>query len=119
MGAESVVYGVVLEVEESAWSAVLADLDYRERHGYVRTCIDVLDPSTVGSEGLAPSSLGRTMVYYAHEPFFLRTRGYRRYCRSDCSSGRAVGSQRRLSLQIGGSTVEVGRPYRQLLAGVG
>jgi len=71
--AESVVYGVVLEVEESAWSAVLADLDYRERHGYVRTCIDVLDPSTVGSEGLAPSSLGRTMVYYAHEPLKSRS----------------------------------------------
>mmetsp|Transcript_16798 Transcript_16798/g.36117 ORF Transcript_16798/g.36117 Transcript_16798/m.36117 type:complete len:225 (-) Transcript_16798:148-822(-) len=66
------VCGVAYEVDEEHWEEVLVMLDIRERHGYVRTVVDIEpvlgqanNDSSNPNEESFPS---RSLVYYAHEP---------------------------------------------------
>eukprot|EP00927_Polykrikos_kofoidii_P049288 TRINITY_DN43366_c0_g1_i1.p1 TRINITY_DN43366_c0_g1~~TRINITY_DN43366_c0_g1_i1.p1 ORF type:complete len:250 (+),score=28.71 TRINITY_DN43366_c0_g1_i1:59-808(+) len=60
------VYGVAYDVAESDWAHVLLDLDFRERHGYIRTVADIYPPNR--SDADVDEAIGKAVVYFAHKP---------------------------------------------------
>jgi len=65
---EAEVHGVAYDVADEDWETVIDLLDIRERHGYVRTVADMFPSEPPGTGDSASTSIGRAVVYYAHEP---------------------------------------------------
>lgn len=70
-GEDIEVNGMAYQVAEKDWQDVIKALDFRERHGYVRTVENIYAPHTTkggAGKGCNGALLGRAVVYYAHDP---------------------------------------------------